>query len=228
MLRAIVFDLDGTLVTFKVDYSSLRTEIIQSLKDLGVPDSLLSERRALLLLENARKYLTEKNEAHLFDGVKKKIYSIIDAYETKAAESTELISGSIEALKFVRERGFKLGLCSVSGEKAVAISLGRFQLRSFFDAIITREYTPKPKPFTDHLETVLKALNVKSNEAIVVGDSIIDMIPAKALNVIAIGVASGVYARSPEELSKAGATYIISSIRELPELLKQILESFPD
>lgn len=228
MLKAIIFDLDGTLVAIKIDYPALRNDVIQTLKEFGAPPHLLEERRVLIILENVRRYLTEKNRSDLFVDIKRKVYSIIDDYETKAALSTEIIPGAFEALKFVKDRGFKIGLCSVSGEKAVSLVVERFQLRHFFDAIITREYTPRPKPFTDHLETVLKAIDAKPHEAIVVGDSIIDMVPARTLNVLAVGVASGVFARSPEELGKAGATYIISSIKELPELLRQILEPLPD
>jgi len=228
LINTAIFDLDGTLVVIKIDYAALRGEVLQTLKEFGVPDSLLDERRVLVILENVRNYLASRNEVGLFVEIKNKIYSIVDDYEINAAKMTEIIPGTVEALKFVKERGFKMGLCSVSGEKAASLALDRFQLKSFFDAVITREYTPKPKPFVDHLETVLKTLHAKPNESVVVGDSIIDMIPAKALNILAVGVSSGVFARSPEELSKAGATYIIPSIKALPELLVQILEPLPD
>lgn len=228
MINTAIFDLDGTLVAIKIDYAALRGEVLQTLKEFGVPDFVLEERRVLVVLENVRNYLASRNEVELFVEIKNKIYSIVDDYEIKAAKMTEIIPGTVEALKFVKERGFKMGLCSVSGEKAVSFALDRFKLKHFFDTIITREHAPKPKPFVDHLETVLRTLDAKPNEAIVVGDSIIDMIPARALNILAVGVTSGVLARSPAELSKAGATYIIPSIKELPELLKQILEPMPD
>jgi phosphoglycolate phosphatase-like HAD superfamily hydrolase len=68
------------------------------------------------------------------------------------------------------------------------------------------------------LKPVLQALNVKPTEAIVVGDSVLDMRCAARLEVPAIGVVTGISA--PEELIDAGASYLASSAAEVPSLVQ--------
>jgi phosphoglycolate phosphatase-like HAD superfamily hydrolase len=65
-------------------------------------------------------------------------------------------------------------------------------------------------------------LNVEPEEAIVVGDSKWDMGCAQELNVIAVGVATGI--SSPKELISAGADHLISSAIHLPDLIQQLNE----
>ena len=87
----------------------------------------------------------------------------------------------------------------------------------FFDAIVTREAVLNVKPDPSHLTAALEAVNVESNEAIVVGDSVVDMRSAKALNVAAVGLGMSNY--SVRKLNHAGATHIIESLTDLPALV---------
>jgi phosphoglycolate phosphatase-like HAD superfamily hydrolase len=66
----------------------------------------------------------------------------------------------------------------------------------------------------------LKALHVKPDEALVVGDGKSDMKCASDLKVIAVGLPTGVSTR--EDLMKAGANYLITSITDLPTLIESI------
>jgi phosphoglycolate phosphatase-like HAD superfamily hydrolase len=76
------------------------------------------------------------------------------------------------------------------------------------------------KPNAEHLEATLKALEVKPEEAMVVGDGISDIRCARELQAIAVGLPTGV--SSPKELISAGANYLITSIIDLPTLIEYI------
>ena len=61
MIKAVVFDLDGTLVPFTLDVNKCRTQIIQSLIEQNFPSSLFSTKEtAFDMLLKIKKYLKTK------------------------------------------------------------------------------------------------------------------------------------------------------------------------
>jgi phosphoglycolate phosphatase-like HAD superfamily hydrolase len=120
----------------------------------------------------------------------------------------------------LKEKGLKIGLCTVSSEKTVSYILKKFKIEDFFNVVTPRNKVKRVKPDIEHLEATLKALEVKPEEALMVGDSTIDMECARKLNTIAAGLPIGV--SKPQELIDAGAHYLITSITDLPTLIEQI------
>ena len=117
----------------------------------------------------------------------------------------------------------KIGLCTISGEKATKYILSRFKLTPYFDAVIPRESVSVVKPNPIHLEAVLKALGVKSHECVLVGDSIKDVSAALQLNVLTVGMTTGISPK--EELICAGSRYLASSITDIPILITKLNKS---
>jgi HAD superfamily hydrolase (TIGR01549 family) len=222
MIKAVIFDLDGTLVTFNLDYKSLRAEVLQYLAKRGFPRSVFSMKESFFrTLQKAEIYMKNNDIKVDFQQIRKSVSSIANRYEMQAAHETSLVPNVPETLKTLKNKGFKIALFTANDEKPTACVLRRFRLKSFFDAVITRQSVKNIKPNPAHLEAVLKVLKVKPEEAIVVGDSSYDMTCAKGLRVTAIGITSRV---SSEELTRAGATHIISSFIELPNIIEQLGE----
>jgi len=144
----LIFDLDGTLVTFNLDVKTCRIEIIQYLNEQGIPQELFSMKEtAFDMLMKVKKYLTTKsNKEQKFVQIRKTVSSIVENFELKSAKTTEMFLGIPETLKALKEMNMKLALCTISGDKAVEHSLNRFNLGNFFDAIITRENVSEVKP----------------------------------------------------------------------------------
>ena len=86
--------------------------------------------------------------------------------------------------------------------------------------MIPRESVLAVKPDPVHLEAALDALAVKSQEAVIVGDSVKDVACANSLGVLAVGVTTGL--SSSEELTHSGAHYIASSVNDIPKLILQL------
>jgi len=222
MIRAVIFDLDGTIVVFNLDYKSVRAEVIQLLTKQGFPSSLFSiEESIFSMLKKAEIHLKSHGKGeHDVRTVREAVLSIANQHELEAARTTSLIPGVPETLKTLEKMNLKTAIFTVNGEKSTTYILNRFRLRRFFNATVTRESVSAVKPDPAHLEAALKALNVEPEEAVVVGDSKWDMRCARELNVIAVGVATGI--SSPEELMHAGATYLISSLTDMPTLIQQL------
>jgi phosphoglycolate phosphatase len=228
VIKAVIFDLDGTLVPFTLDVKSCRTKVIQYLTEQGFPSSLFSMKEtAFDMLVKVKSHMkTTGIKKQNFAEIKKMVHSIVESFELKAAQSTEMFPGVPETLKTLRDMNLKIALCTISGEKATKRILDRFGLEAFFDAVIMREDVPAVKPDPVHLEAVLEVLKVGAQEAVLVGDSVKDVICARRLDVVAVGVTTGL--SSMDALVHAGAHYIASSVNEIPSLIMQLNKQFTE
>ena len=222
-IKAVIFDLDGTIVDFKLDYKASRAEIIQFLREEGFPQSIFSINDNLFeILNKAEIFMKNHHKEKQVEKIKKSIFSIAEKYEMEAARTTSLIPGILETLKALRKMKLKLALFTVNGKNPVNHVLRTFNLKRHFDAVITRDDVLMVKPNPVHLKTTLNALKVKPKEAIVVGDSVWDMKSARALTVFAVGTTTGF--ASPHELTNAGAHCLVSSPIDIITLIDQLSE----
>jgi HAD superfamily hydrolase (TIGR01509 family) len=220
-VKAVIMDLDGTIVDFNLDYKASRAEIIQFLREEGFPQSLFSLNDNLFeILNKAQIFLKNHRKDRQVEKVKKSIFSIAEKYELEAARTTSLIPGIREALKAIKRMKLKLALFTVNGKNSVNHILRTFNLKGYFDAVITRDDVLVVKPNPVHLKAALDALNVKPKEAVVVGDSVWDMKSARALKVFAVGTTTGI--ASPRELAGSGAHCIITSPTDIITLIRQL------
>ena len=222
MIKAVIFDLDGTLVKFNLDVKACKSEIIKYLTEYGCPRSLFSvQETGFDMLIKAKKYLSkEKLKKHQSFKIKKGVFSIVKSFELRAAMTTEIFPNVPNTLKTLKEMKLKIGLCTINSEKATRFILNRFNLTKFFDTVLTREKVSEVKPNPAHLKGILSALNVSPEEAIMVGDSVRDVTCANHLNVLAIGVMTGI--SSMEDLIRSGVHYVLSSVNDLPKLLLEL------
>jgi len=220
-IKAVVFDLDGTIIDFNLDYRAARAEVIEFLGTQGFPRSLFSLNESVFeMLKKVEISMKNsgKNQKE-FSKLREKVLALLEKYEMESASSTTLIPGILETLKALKQMKLKLGLFTVNSKKSTNYILDSFRLKDYFDAVLTRDSVPTVKPNPVHLETALKKLRVKPTEAVVVGDSVWDMKSAQELHVFAIGVAYGV--STTEELTRAGANTLISSPTDLTELIEE-------
>jgi HAD superfamily hydrolase (TIGR01509 family) len=227
VIKAVIFDLDGTLVPFTLDVKACRTKVIQYLTEQGFASSFFSMKEtAFDMLVKVQKHITTRSDKQNFAEIKKMVHSIVESFELDAARSTKMFPGVPETLKTLKDLNLKIALCTISGEKAAEHIIDRFGLEAFFDVRVMREYVPAVKPNPIHLEVVLEALKVEAQEAVLVGDSVKDILCANRLNVLAVGVTTGL--SSMDALVHAGANYIVSSTNEIPSLVihlnKQLTE----
>ncbi len=222
MIRAVVFDLDGTLSSFNVDYKAVRADVREFLIKRGLPASVLSINESIFeMLKKTEIFMKNNGKSEkAIKEIREKALAIAEKYELEAAKTTSLLSGVLETLKILREKDLKIGLCTINSEKSVNYILKRFGIAEFFDAVTSRNSVKYVKPNTEHLEATLKALDVKPEETVIVGDSHIDMRCAKELKAVAVGLPIGV--SSPRELISSGANYLITSITDLPTLIEYI------
>jgi HAD superfamily hydrolase (TIGR01549 family) len=189
---------------------------------MGVPTSLVDVNESIFeMLKKAEIFLKNSGKpAETFADVRSQVLSIAEKYEMEAASSTNLQVGANETLKELKRMNLKIGLCTTSGEKAVNYILKRFKIHDFFQVVVTRDKVKYVKPSTEQFEVALKALGVSPQAALIVGDSIVDMQSAQEAKAIAVGLPTGM--STLEQLKNNGANYIITSLNDLPVLIKEI------
>jgi len=221
-IEAVIFDLDGTIVNFNLDYKALRGEVKECLIHEGIPASLLDVNETLFeMLNKAEIYIKNNGKSNpVFNVIRSKALSIAENYELAAAKTTELLSGAIEALNELKKLKLKMAICTTSSEKAATYIVKRFKIDGYFQLVVSRDKVKYVKPSTEQCEIALKALNVPPKSMIVVGDSVADMQSAKEIEALAVGLTTGYSTR--EQLTTAGANYVITSLTDLPVLIKEI------
>jgi len=100
------------------------------------------------------------------------------------------------------------------------ISCKGLKLAAFSTPWLRGEHVKSVKPEAEHLEKTLEVLGVSPKEALVVGDSSADMKCARSVGAVAVGLLTGV--STAKELIDSGANYLITSLTDLPTLVKQI------
>jgi len=218
----VIFDLDGTLAHFNLDFKALRAEVRGYLIRNEVPASVLNVNESMFeMLDKSEIFFKNgAKSAETFEKVRAQALNIAEKYEMEAASTTSLQPGTVEMLKELKRMKLKLGLCTTSSSKAAKYILQRFKIEEFFEIVVSRDNVKYVKPHTEQFETALKALRAQAQATAIVGDSVVDVQSAKELRSMAVGIPTGV--STVEQFKSHGANYIITSLTDLPILIEEI------
>ena len=221
-IKAVIFDLDGTVASFNLDYKTVRALIKGYLMNRGVPASILSLNESVFeMLRKTEIWARNSGKTEEFlDAVRCEALAMTEMYELEAAGSTSLLPGVVDTLKALRAMGLKIGLCTINSEKSVDRILKRLGIASLFEVTISRNQVKHVKPDPEHLQAALKVLGASPEETVVIGDSHVDMQSAKGVGVVAVGLPTGV--STIEQLMDGGADYVVTSMADLPPLMERL------
>lgn len=220
MLKAVLFDLDGTLVNSLEDlaascnyaltffgFNTHETEKFKYFVGDGMPK--LIER---VLPENAR-----DNETKL-----KVLEKFLEHYKIHFADNTYAYEGILELLDDIKQLNLKTAVISNKAQKPAEEVVSKVLGDSYFDVICGKRegYPAKPDP-TLTLE-IIKELDVKPEECLFIGDSGMDCAVAVNSGTIGVGVLWGF--REKTELLENGAKYIAETPNEILDIIKGIIK----
>jgi len=217
-IKAVILDMDGTVVEFRYNAGKAKKDLKAFITLQGIPDDIFYDDEPLAInVDRIKKFLLEKGDLSKVELLKDGVEKITTKYEMAAARSTTVFDGAREALNQLCEMGLKVAVFTNSGRRALETIMKRFELESCFCCVLSRDEVKRMKPHPDGIQKALDDLEVEPEEALFVGDAIIDMLAATKAGVHAVGVVSGL--RGENELREAGASYIINSISDLPEFV---------
>ncbi len=160
-IRAVIFDLDGTITQSFLDFDAIRGEI--GLAEDGGP-----------ILE-AMKHMDGPQLAHT--------HRVLAIHEQRAIEASTLNEQALTVLEYLHTNKVPVGvLTRNTRENALAVAQ-KHALR--FDAVIGRDEAPvKPDPAGVYL--LCSKFNVRPAETLVVGDYLFDLLSAKAAGAVSV------------------------------------------
>lgn len=206
--------MDGTLVRFNLDYHSARFRVIEELNRLNIYKFRAEENLAIYaMLSKVEAKMPSEEYSRMMDRVQR----IIEEYELESAKKTEPMPHALEVLQFVKDKGLKTGIVTNNGRAASNISCSRFNLTSLIDALVTREDALRWKPDGATVKEALRRLQVRSEDAVFVGDSAIDILAARDSDVVSVALPTG--PTKTKDLLTTAPDYAIASLAELPPLI---------
>lgn len=174
-IRAIVFDLDNTLVDF-MSMKRLAVEAaIDAMIDAGLPlDRDLAEREIFAIYDSEgieyQRVFDDLLESHLGEIDHKILAAGIVAYRRAREAALVLYPHVTVTLMELLKRGLRLAVISDAPRREAWLRLCYLNLHHLFDVVVTFEDTGERKPSAAPFERVLELLDVEPEETIMVGD----------------------------------------------------------
>ena len=184
-VRAVLFDMDGTLVETNIDFPLMRREVAALGERCGVPASDLQGLDILAGVDLIVSRLTERGRPEEAVHARQEAYEKLEQIELSHAEDARAISGACDVLQALRDAGIKVAIVTRNCRAAVLLSLELAGISS--DVLLTRDDVPKAKPDPDHLLRALAMLGAPPDEAITIGDHWMDADAGKAAGTRTIG-----------------------------------------
>lgn len=209
MLKAILFDLDGTLID---SIPLIRLSFEHTFDRLGLPwgQGEVLNTIGLPLRDVAK---------HYAPGNAEKFLAIYAEFQKKTQEKLlKPFPEAEKALNHLQEEGYRTGVVTSKRRKATKESLIITGLEKYLEVVVTVEDAGRPKPNPDSLLSALEHLETPSGKAVYIGDSIYDILTGKNARVATIGVTWGIAAK--EDLKKQQPDFLVDSWEELHSAIK--------
>ena len=216
MIKAVIFDMDGTVLNTIDD---IHQSVNVALQKMGYPlKSLNDVKRAVG--SGAKTLIERVVPIDIKPAEIKKTYDIYQTYYDKhSMDQTAPYQDILKLLKTLKGRGYQLAVVSNKHQYLVK-ALNDQMFEGLFEVSVGEIKGVLVKPAPDMLYSALNQLNINKEEAIFVGDSDIDMITAKNADMISVAVTWGF--RDLNTLKSLSPHFIINQPLELLELLERI------
>lgn len=207
---ALIFDLDGTLI----DSSSGVVDAVNySLRQVGAPEQPPERIKRFIGFPLAHMY------PHFTDHSVDELQAHFQVRAAKTVmQSTVMLDGVDGVLKILRSRGLKLGIATTKIKRHVDGIVDKFGWRPLFDSVVGGDEVKQVKPAPEAFLLSLQRLGVTAEQAIVVGDTINDVLGARAVPMKVIAVESPYGGRA--ELAASGPDHMVSSLADLLPLIE--------
>jgi len=203
MLKAVLFDLDGTLT----DSDKVHFQVFQSLfaaRGIALDKSLykqkISGRQNAAIMDDFFPELSAA-DGEQFSDQKEAMF------RERAKGQLTPLPGLLDLLDKIESTGLSAAVVTNAPPKNAEFMLATLGLTERFDPIIIADDLPRGKPDPLPYQTALDQLGIVATEAIVFEDSVAGIRSAVNADIVTIGMTT---THTAEELMKAGVTEVIA------------------
>jgi 2-phosphoglycolate phosphatase len=209
--RAVLFDLDGTLVD---SLPTIGAAVVAALREFGhefdvetiIP--LIGAPMPVLIAE-----LTGASE----DEAEQINQRYLSLYYDEFIQRTRPFDGATELLDRLLTAGISIGVVTNKNEYGAHMMVELQGWKAAFAVVVGRDTTARPKPWPDGTLHGLEVLNATPAQAALVGDTEFDMGAARDAGLrYSLGMLG---ARDEARLREAGATHVLDTLPAAGDLL---------
>lgn len=198
-VKAVIFDLDGTITQPYFDFDAIR-------KEIGL------DKNSGPILESMQKMTPQQRQ---------QAENILHHHEQRAVVESKLNPGARQTLSALRQAGVKIGVLTRnrrSNAEAIAV---KHKLK--FDAIVDRDDGPV-KPDAFGVLRLCEQFGVKPEQTLVVGDYLFDLLSAKAAGAVAVLLANH---EKADEFARY-ADFTIQNIKQVLQIVRSKKQHLAD
>jgi HAD superfamily hydrolase (TIGR01509 family) len=213
-----LFDLDGTLVDSvyqhvlawkaALDAEGIELSVWRIHRKIGMSGGLFTNQ---LLRETG----IEISDEH----VERLRHAHAAAYRRQARQIRPL-PGACELLAWLSEAGIPWAIATSGRMETAAVNLAALGVDPDRNPVVTRDQVKYAKPDPDLFVAAAERLNAPIETAVVVGDSIWDMLAAIRCRALGVGLLSGGY--GPDELRQSGAFRVYEDPADLLRRIDEV------
>ena len=207
--KALLFDLDGTIInTTEFVYQAFEHTLNEHGHD-PIDRAELSKLMGLPLHDTYQRITTLKEIHHLFQ--------THDEFQQKNLQLAVPFPNTIETIQKIREKGIKTAVLTRRARRSALQTLEQNDMIALFDTIIAFDDVTAPKPDAEPVLKALANLQVYPENAMMIGDTDLDVGAGKNAGVTTVAVAYGFQGETVKELKP---DFIINSIEELLPIIE--------
>ncbi|HEY3445086.1 MAG TPA: HAD family phosphatase [Myxococcales bacterium] len=216
-MRAVIFDLDGTLV----DNMCFHAEAwVETTRRLGCErpqeffETATAGKKGVEILRMLMGPSVPEADLVRHHDAKEALY------RERFAPNLAPVPGAVELLERLAAAEIPCGLATCAPKANRDMVLDGLDLRVFFKTIVGAEQALRGKPHPDIFLACAKAMGIEPAECVAFEDAINGVQSAVAAGIPTVAVTT---ANSPEVLKQAGAKWIVANFHELPADLETAL-----
>lgn len=211
-IKLIIFDLDGCMVHTQPDIALAAQNTAKAIGNMDI--SL--EYAGSLIGGGAKKAMERVFGTDQPDLVESAAAYFKKSYAANCCELSKAYPGVAETLEHFKGK-VKLAVATAKIRSATETILKKLGLFDYFDDIVCDEDMTRMKPDPECINIILNKLDVKPENAVMVGDMKTDVMASRAAGVGAIAVSYG-YGKL-EDIKAESPDYILDDLRELQKII---------
>ncbi|MFY8272581.1 HAD-IA family hydrolase [Pseudoalteromonas sp. SSDWG2] len=213
--KLIIFDWDGTIMD---SVPKIVATLQSAARELRVPepDHVDAKNIIGLSLDTAVSTLFPEHSEHhqALEEQYKHHYVSVDTTPSPLFDDVR------ETLQALKDKGYWLAIATGKSRRGLDRLLNNTGLADFFEISMTASEA-KSKPDPDMLEQILAFYDIQREQAVMIGDTQIDMQLAANANMDAVGVTFGVHSQTELETYNPIAT--VDNYKQLLDLFPQVI-----
>ena len=220
MIKACVFDLDGTLADTLESMAYITNAIMRKFQLKEQPAEKFKYycgEGASMLMKRCLLDSGDEKLIHLEEG--QKMYR--EMFAENPMYKVTVYDGIMEVLQTLKEKGLQLGVCSNKPHPAT-VKVMETMFPGLFEIVLGQSDDIARKPAPDGALKIAETFGVSPEECMYIGDTRTDMLTGKAAGMFTVGVLWGF--RDREELEKSGADAVVEHPHELLKFCEEIKE----